>query len=225
MTAAEPIDPDGRPSTHRPYYGGRPEPDDPRRCTGQRSDGTGRCDNWAIRGGHVCQAHGGGSPQARRGALERLLAEQALKLIPDPDQRAQIRDPVGALFEAAEEAQAVKDTLAVLVNELKAIGYRGGMQFDDDGRLMGVGTEQTRAEFVAYERALERYVKILVDIARLDLDTRRLRVEEWQRQQIAAATLRVLQGVCAQLGLAWSDESVRGMISAELRALPAVIEG
>jgi hypothetical protein len=162
-------------------------------------------------------------------AAENLVRSKALKLIPDPEDRAKITDPIGTLFELAEEAQAMKDTLGVIVNEVaglegKGLGYRGGMFFDDEGRLQGVGTEQTRAEFMAYERAVERLGKMLIDIARLDLDTRRLRVEEWHRDQLAAMLGVLLPAVLARAGLDFSDGRVRGWVAEEMAALPGVVD-
>ena len=46
-----------------------------RRCTATNRQGA-RCGRWAIRGGTVCKAHGGGSPQVKRRAEERLQAAQ-----------------------------------------------------------------------------------------------------------------------------------------------------
>src|SRR5882672_7002813 len=160
MTAAESIEPGHDAATIHP-----------RKCTSPKSNGD-PCDRWAIAGHTVCPAHGGSTPQVRRKAAENLLQMRLLKLVPDPDDRAPITDHIEELFLLAEEIKATKDTLAVMVNDLAAIGYRGGLQYDEDGRLIGVGTEQTRAEFTAYERSLERLGKMLVDIAKLDLDTR-----------------------------------------------------
>jgi hypothetical protein len=219
MTAAEPLN--------------TPEPEGPieGKCGAWLADNSGRyCRKDPIAGGTRCYKHGGASPQARRAAAENLLRAQALKLIPDPEHRAKITDPIGSLFEAAEEAQAVKDTLAVVVNAVagpdgKGMGYRGGLFFDDEGRLQGTGTEQTRAEFMAYERAHERYTKLLLDIAKLDLDTRRLRVEEWQRDQLAAMLGVLLPAVLARAGLDYGAPDVRGWVAEEMAALPGVVEG
>jgi len=144
--------------------------------------------------------------------------------VPDPDDRAPITDHIEELFLLAEEIKAVKDTLSVMVNDLADIGYRGGLQFDEDGRMIGVGTEQTRAEFTAYERSLERLGKMLVDIAKLDLDTRRLKITEWHNGQVMGATLLVLTSVLASLGLSIDDARVRGLVVEQLKALPPVIE-
>jgi hypothetical protein len=199
------------------------QPQESRRCLAKNREGQ-PCQRWSIRGGTRCTNHGGGSPQARRKAAENLLQIQLLKLVPDPDDRAPITDHIEELFQLAEEIKAVKDTLAVMVNDLADIGYRGGLQYDEDGRLVGVGTEQTRAEFTAYERSLERLGKMLVDIAKLDLDTRRLKITEWHNGQVMGATLLVLTSVLTSLGLSIDDQQVRGLVVEQLKALPPVIE-
>jgi len=201
-----------------------PEPrEGPRHCGAKNRQGQ-PCLKYPLAGGTRCVLHGGGSPQARRKAAENLLAIQLLKLVPDPDDRAPITDHIEELFLLAEEIKAVKDTLSVMVNDLADIGYRGGLQFDEDGRMIGVGTEQTRAEFTAYERSLERLGKMLVDIAKLDLDTRRLKITEWHNGQVMGATLLVLTSVLASLGLSIDDARVRGLVVEQLKALPPVIE-
>jgi hypothetical protein len=43
------------------------------RCTAHRKNGT-ACRNYAMRGGNVCRMHGGGAPQVRRRAQERIFA-------------------------------------------------------------------------------------------------------------------------------------------------------
>ena len=43
------------------------------RCSARRKNGS-VCRNYAIRGGNVCRIHGGGAPQVRRRAQERIFA-------------------------------------------------------------------------------------------------------------------------------------------------------
>jgi hypothetical protein len=53
-----------------------PSLDDPRRCNGTVRNGENkgkRCPNWALLGTTVCRYHGGGAPQVRAKAQERLL--------------------------------------------------------------------------------------------------------------------------------------------------------
>lgn len=49
------------------------DPSQSRKCTATRRSGT-RCTNWAILGGTVCRMHGGGAPQVKAKAAERLRA-------------------------------------------------------------------------------------------------------------------------------------------------------
>ena len=46
-------------------------PDPMERCTATNRQGQ-RCKRWPIRGGNVCTNHGGGAPQVKRKAAERL---------------------------------------------------------------------------------------------------------------------------------------------------------
>ncbi|MCO4239569.1 hypothetical protein NG702_19530 [Pseudarthrobacter sp. MDT3-28] len=52
------------------------------RCTARRKSGT-ECKNWAIRGGYVCRMHGGGAPQVKKKAAQRIAeaADDAAALL------------------------------------------------------------------------------------------------------------------------------------------------
>lgn len=53
---------------------GRPADwDHPRRCTANKSDGSGRCGHYALRGTNVCKFHGGAAPQVRRAIAARRM--------------------------------------------------------------------------------------------------------------------------------------------------------
>jgi hypothetical protein len=55
---------------------GRPDEwDHERRCIALKSDGSGRCKHYAIRGGKVCKYHGGAAPQVQRAAKDRVLSD------------------------------------------------------------------------------------------------------------------------------------------------------
>ena len=71
--------------------------DDARRCTAKSTRSGNRCKKAAILGGTVCQTHGGGAPQVKRKAQERL---------------ADLIDPDRALREAAMLAYSnIQDVL------------------------------------------------------------------------------------------------------------------
>lgn len=52
------------------------------RCSARRKSGS-ECKNWAIRGGAVCRMHGGGAPQVKRKAAQRIAeaADDAAALL------------------------------------------------------------------------------------------------------------------------------------------------
>jgi hypothetical protein len=222
MTAVEPIEPEDTPESIDDRNPAHPE----RwyvRCKATNRDKE-PCGRWAINGGTVCPSHGGNTPQVRRKAAENLLRKKLLKLVPDPEDRAPITDYVEELFLLAEEMKATKETLAVMVNDLAELGYRGGLFYGEDGRLQGTGTEQTRAEWMAYERSQEKLGRLLIEIGKLDLEGKRFKLQVWQEQQMAAGSLAVVGGVLAALGLSIDDQQVRGLVVEQLKALPPVIE-
>jgi len=51
------------------------------RCSARSTATLRPCTAWAIRGGAVCVAHGGGSPQARREAGRRLAEQAAQRMV------------------------------------------------------------------------------------------------------------------------------------------------
>ena len=75
-----------------------------------------------------------------------------------------------------------------------------------------------RAVLAAYERALDRVGRLLVDVARLDLEGRLAVVEEAKSRVVAEAVLRVLGSV--ELALApYQVEQARSLLADELHSL------
>ena len=84
----------------------------------------------------------------------------------------------------AGEMKAFKEAVGEKVNALASLRYKDAK-----------GTEQLRAEVIIYERAVDRYQRILVDMARLGLDERMLRIREGQGKIIVAAVVAGLADV------------------------------
>lgn len=86
-----------------------------RKCRAHRRDGQ-PCGNYAINGGRVCRKHGGGAPQVRRKADERVLMARAYALMvtlmnsPSEREHAEMREQAfrrraaARLLESAAEA-------------------------------------------------------------------------------------------------------------------------
>lgn len=167
-------------------------------------EGTGKCRKFPVKGQKRCRTHGGGSPQAKRGAIIRDV-EQKLRKTMHGLEIQSVKDPLTALAELAGEVTAWKDNLRQHVDQLKTYGYHG-----EHG-------EQIRAEVQLYERALDRTVSILDKIARLDIDSRLAAIGERQADLVEAAlaaALAALDLTVDQQQKAW------GAVGAHLRALP-----
>jgi hypothetical protein len=117
-----------------------------------------------------------------------------------------VDDPLSALLALAGEVAGFKDFIAARVAEMRA----------EQWRYRGVAAEQLRAEIGLYERALDRTARVLVDLAKLNLEERLVKITEQQGALIADVIRRILDGI----GL--TDEQQQRaprIISRELRAV------
>jgi hypothetical protein len=96
------------------------------RCTARRRDGE-QCRSNAIAGGNVCRMHGGGAPQVKRKAAERIKEVRDLaidRLKEQIETKARNADPRTMLA-------AVKE-LSELVETLEGrVARREGVEVDD----------------------------------------------------------------------------------------------
>ena len=128
----------------------------------------------------TCKLHGGTTKSHRA---------QAAAIIVDTGAREAVRrqgvtpvhDPIAQLSLLAGEVVALKDVLGTKVAELRSWSYRGEGQEEEVSVLVTL-----------YERALAQCHRVLSDMARLDLDTRLVRLSEAQAnllQQVIEAVL------------------------------------
>lgn len=118
---------------------------------------------------------------------------------------APITDPITALEELAGQAKALVDSLAAVVTDLKTIRYRG-----DHG-------EQLRGELTVYLAALQQAESILGRIVVLDLDDRRVRVDERRARleaEVTQAAVANMQQLLLDLGLDLNAPEVQQAVRA-----------
>jgi hypothetical protein len=99
-----------------------------------------------------------------------------------------VDDPLSLLARLAAEVVAWKDAMAGQVNALTSLRYEA----EGDG-----GGEQLRAEVALWERALDRCERVLVSMARLNIDERLAKISE----ERAALILRIFGLVLDELGV------------------------
>lgn len=158
---------------------------DPARCKAHsKRQAGGQCQQHPMAGQEVCASHGGRAPQAKAAAAVRTTEEQirktlgALTIVP-------VVNPLAELQDLAGEAKAWKQVCHDHMAALTAMRY--GTE----------GGEAIRGEIVLFERALDRCGKILVDIAKLNIDERLARVSEAQLD----LTTRALAAWMAEAGM------------------------
>lgn len=169
--------------------GGRIESDKPR-CGADTRTTNGTCRNFLEPGQLRCKLHGGASPQARRKQAERVLEAQVKREIHGME-ITPVENPLTALSMLAAEIIAWKDLMAAHVATLK-----------NDLRYAGEHAEQIRGEVTLYEKALDRSVAVLAQIARLKIDERLAAINEAQIKTIS----RILEGVLDKLGMNYDQK-------------------
>lgn len=174
-----------------------------RRCRCIRSTDGQPCGNWAMNNSVVCHAHGGRAPQARDSQREQAVEARLERLIhkyeTDP-----CSDPITALQSLAGRALAMERAIGEMVNGLSEIRYET------------IHGEQLRAEVAVLERAMDRCGKLLVDIAKLNIEERLAKVTEAQ----AALAQRALDAALAEM--AFAPEQQAGTKASFARHLRAV---
>lgn len=176
-----------------------------RRCSGKRASDGAPCGAWAINGGTVCQAHGGRAPQVKAKARENLADARLDRLVRmhEPGSAA-VGDPLEALQRLASRAIALEEAIGRMVNNL-----------GEEIRWQNDHGEQLRSEVAVLERAMDRCGRLLVDIAKLNIEERLAKVTELQTKMAAdalAATMR-------EMGLSREQQQdARKRVARHLRA-------
>lgn len=169
-----------------------PRDPDKRLCGAKKRQSDGRCGQiagWGTThpGVGLCKLHGGSTVQRHEsGMRERIESEARAILIREG--ATVVTDPYAELMALAGEVTKVKDVLGDKVDELRAWTHTDVASRED-----------VKAMLSAYERALDRCHRVLVDIARLDLDARMVRLSELQGAMIRSVVDAVIDS--KELGL------------------------
>lgn len=171
-----------------------------KKCSGHNSAGR-PCGNWPIKGGDVCRKHGGAAPQVKAAAAARTLEAEARRLIGDTFEP--MADPIGTLLRKATEAEAFRAAVVGLVNQLRS--------WETWSEETG---SQIRGEVMLYERSLDRVARLCIEIVKLNLEERLVRVRESEARMMADALDYALTAAGVETGQA---QAVKRETAARLR--------
>lgn len=160
------------------------------RCTGKSKTSGVQCKNWAILGHHVCRFHGGAVPGVKTVAARNMALREARAMALRAAKSAQaaigdmkydpIEDPYSELGRIVSEKIAVKDMLVKRIAAIQDVRWKGE-------------SEQVRGELQAYMAMAAQITTDLNNLAKLQLDERRVRVKEFQVVKITGAVTEVLR--------------------------------
>jgi len=154
-----------------------------------------RCKNHGANHGSVLGKRAAGRRVEGRvmERLEDIMAEHGERLINPPA----VGNPLAELLDLAAEMAAWKNILRDITIYLMHRGQHP--QFN------GQVGEQLRAEVLLFERAQERFAKILLDIAKLGIEARLAQIEAAQVDMVDRALTAALQA--SGLGLVDQDRA------------------
>ena len=173
------------------------------------SKGTGQpCKLPPMRGQTVCRKHGGGAPQARAAAAQRLAAqaiEKKASAVLAHEGLEPVADPLRELGKLASSAQAFQDALGARLNAL-----------NDVEAMDNKNAPHTRAVAELYERALDRTGKFLDMLVRHGYTERQIAISEQEALLVGGIIRRVL----AALGLTPEQQKQgQALLAEEFRTL------
>jgi hypothetical protein len=156
----------------------------------------------------VCSTHGGTAPQVRHAATRRVAEAQAVVAARrhlDAETLSPITDPSEALQLLASEVLAGKNFFRARIADPQCLEDRNGS---------GPAPDRLQAELALYERALDRSIRVLEGIARLNVEDRLVAL----RSRISAAQAdKVKAAVNDAMRSAGLPSDVRAAITKELQ--------
>lgn len=139
-----------------------------------------------------CKYHGGSTPAGRIQGRELKLAAQDAELNRKLSEWGYepVEDPVEVLADLAGMARAMVDFWATRLDAIDPDDYR----FTD-----AKGAEQLRSEVTLHERALNTARQFATEMAKIDIDKRRVRVDEVRAALVGTALRAAIEAPAAGL--------------------------
>jgi len=150
------------------------------------------CSNNPVLGCDTCHRHGAAAPQVRAAAQRRQdleAVEQRARTLVDARGPMTLAEVYERLIHLAGLVTTWQDFMVERVDALKALRYEAS----------GPGTEQLRSEVALMERAMDRTLRVLESIARLDLDTRKAKIDQAQADIVVSLIWRIVDGLFAEM--------------------------
>lgn len=178
-------------------------------CGAKLRQGEGTCKHeagWGCPdhpGVGVCRLHGGNTKSHKKKAAQEIVQAEVIGIL-HRETITPMTDPLYQLQMLAAEAVRIKDIFADKVEELEQWDFRNRE-----------GTEDVRAVVAGLERGIDRAHRIVLSMARLDLDARLVKISEAQADLIQYVIERMLNA--KELGLTKPrKELARGIIAREI---------
>ena len=183
------------------------------RCRARRSDGN-PCAGYAIVGGTVCRAHGGGAPQVRAAAdRRRALARvegQVVTLLDELEVEAV--HPLDGLLEAVQRSGGMMRLLGQLRGELRIDSGSGEGLYGPDH----LGDARPHVLIALYGKWCDRYVRACALALDVGVDEHKLRMAEADVERMLGCITTAIEAA----GLTSQQRETFGSVLADqLRAL------
>jgi len=180
-------------------------------CKGTNRAGN-RCGLRPIPGGTVCKWHGGGAPQVKAAAAQRL-ATQKIEASATAELAhlgiTAVEDPLAELGKLANASTAMMKALGARVNNLKDLEHYGAEY-----------SPVLKAEVALYERAMDRTHRLLDSLVKHGYAERQVSIAESEALLVAGVIRRVVAG----LGLTPAQQTqAQELLAEEFRALEQAV--
>ena len=178
-------------------------PDDPCHLLATKGTEPPACKNHGANRGSVTSKHAAIRRTEAKvmDRMEAIMAEHGEKLLDPPP----VGNPLAELLDLAAEMAAWKN----IMRDITIYLVQRGTARTFNGKV----GEQMRAEVLLFERAQERFAKILIDITKLGIEARLAQIEQQQVDMVD----RALTAALAASGLSLIEQDkARGVLRREL---------